>query len=202
MKENLKTETDSIVIKVAESEIERRQVYQLRYEVFTLELNDQRYADHEAKEFKDSDDVDGSILIVAKFENRVIGSVRLKPLKIRNFIGVEDYGFEQLAEFLAIETDQLLPIVGVLDRFVFVKDFRKGRALYRRLLDEWDNQAANCGVRVVVGAVNAGNSRLRNFYKRFLGYNEYPVVRTRDGKQFQCVYRLLNDELGGADVRV
>ena len=201
MNHNVNNKTDSIVIKVAESEIEKREAYQLRYEVFTIELNDQRYADHELREFRDSDDVDGSILIIAKSDNQVIGSVRLKPLKFRNFIGVDDYGFERLAEFLGIEEEQLLSSVAVLDRFVFAKDFRRGRTLYQKLLEEWDNQAARYGVKILVGAVKAQNVRLRNFYKRSLGYKEYPVVSTRDGSQFQCVCRLLNDELGGSDVR-
>jgi len=195
------TDYGSIVIKVAESEIEKRKAYQLRYEVFSVELNDQRYANHDLKEFKDSDDVDGSILIIAMFEDRVVGSVRLKPLKFRNFIGVEDYGFEKLAAFLELETEQLMHVVAVLDRFVFAKDFRKGRALYKRLLDEWDYQATNRGVEVLVGAVKAENERLRNFYEKFLGYKEYPVIGTRDGTLFQCVYRLLNDDLGELNVR-
>ena len=201
MNHNVNNKTDSIVIKVAESEIEKREAYQLRYEVFTIELNDQRYADHELREFRDSDDVDGSILIIAKSDNQVIGSVRLKPLKFRNFIGVDDYGFERLAEFLGIEEEQLLSSVAVLDRFVFAKDFRRGRALYQKLLDELDSQSVNYGVRVLVGAVKAENARLKNFYKRFLGYKEYPVIGTREGVQFQCFFRMLNDELGGSDVR-
>ena len=201
MSENLKTDIDSIVIKVAETDIEKREVYQLRYQVFALELDDQRYADHELKEFKDTDDINGSILIIAKFENRVIGSVRLKPLKFLNFIGVENYGFEKLAEFLEVETDQLLPVLAAVDRFCFAKDFRRGSKLCRRLLDGLESHAASLGLSVIIAAVDLKDKRLCNFYERFLGYKEYPVVGTQDETQFQCFYGLLNGNSGGSDVR-
>ena len=194
MSENLKTDIDTIVIKVAESDIEKREVYQLRYQVFALELDDQRYADHERKEFKDTDDVDGSIQVIAKSENRLVGSARLKPLRFRDFIGVEDYGLEKLAEFLERQTDQLLPVVAAVDRFVFAKEFRKGPALIGKFQDEFEYQAVELGVEVLVAAVNVENKRLRTFYKRFLGFKEYPVIGTRDAVRFQCSYRMLNNE--------
>lgn len=201
MNEKLTTEDDLIVIKVADCNREKRQAYQLRYEVFALELNDQRYADHDLQEFKDTDDVDESILIIAKSKNRVIGSVRLKPLMFRDFIGVEDYGFERLAEFLEFEPHELLLTVAAVDRFVFAKDSRKGRSLCRRLLDELECQAKALGVNVLVAAVDSEDARLRVFYRRFLGYKEYPVARTRDGVRFQCFYGLLNGISDGSDVR-
>ena len=139
--------------------------------------------------------------MIAKFENRVIGSVRLKPLRFREFIGAEDYGLDQLAEFIGFQPDELMSTVAAVDRFVFAKDFRRGRVLYRRLKDELEYQAVSLNVQVLVGAVNFEDTRLRVFYRRFLGYQEYPVVGNKEGARFQCFYLLLKDCLDGSNVR-
>ena len=63
---------EQITIRVAETEAEKLAAYQLRYQVFSEELGDERYANHESKEFRDSDDVESSVLFIAVAELSLI----------------------------------------------------------------------------------------------------------------------------------
>lgn len=68
---------DEIEIKLATTEAERHQAYHLRYQVFTREFGDERYADHVNEEFRDEDDGEQSHLVIAVAGDQVVGTFRV-----------------------------------------------------------------------------------------------------------------------------
>ena len=177
MNSHTKNDVDSLVIKVAKTNEEKRGAYRLRYDVFTRELNDGRYADHDLQEFRDSDDVEGAFVFIALEKANVVGTFRLKPLGNMEVIGVEAYGIPTLAKQLGVSLDSLRKTLAVIDRFTVSSDYR-GKSLFKQLFSFVEAFAVERGVCTLVGA--AESKRAVALYMRALGCSKYSVVGTRN----------------------
>ena len=182
---------EQITIRVAETEAEKLAAYQLRYQVFSEELGDDRYANHESKEFRDSDDVESSVQFIAVAENSVIGAVRLKLLKDHEFIGLEAYNLPKLAKLLNRSIEDLYASIGCMDRGVVHPDYR-GRRLIAKLMRRGEALAIKLGVDSLLSAAEVGNTAARKAFAK-IGYVEY-FVGTHNGTTCQCIYKVLNQE--------
>ena len=180
---------DNVVIKIAETQAEKLAAYRLRYDVFTREFNDDRYADHELQLFKDSDDVKESVLIIAIASGTVAGTVRLKPLPRREFIALERYQLSVLAKHLDIGIDLLRRKLGCLDRGVVKQEFR-GRRLMGRLFSAGEEIASSLNLEYLIVPVEVNNIAAQRSHFR-CGYRPYPVIGRHGTITCQCIYKVI-----------
>jgi N-acyl-L-homoserine lactone synthetase len=90
----------SIVLADAE---QRAAAHRLRYDVFTREMGDERYADHRRRVFVDESDEDlANPLLVALAGGDVVGSLRILPRRGRPVRHEHLSRFESLAATLAL----------------------------------------------------------------------------------------------------
>lgn len=183
---------EQIVIKVAETESEKQAAFRLRYQVFTMELSDDRYANHETKEFRDSDDVESAVQIVATARDEVIGCVRLKALRNREFLGFEAYNLAKLGTLLDRSTEDLHSSIGCMDRGVVHPDYR-GHKVIAKLMRKGEELASAMELDCLLGAPEVYNMAARKAYSK-IGYVEY-FVGTHNGTTCQCIYKVLDQHL-------
>ena len=179
---------DQFTIKVAESDLEKTAAYRLRYEVFFVEMKDERYADHETKEFRDSDDVEGSILFIALAGKDVIGTVRLKVLRYREFIGLEAYHLPTLAKLLNRDLVDLNMSIGCMDRGVVHPEYR-GKKLIAALMQKGEEFAISLPIDILLSAREFNNTSAGKATSN-LGYVEY-AIGTHNETTCQCIYKVL-----------
>ena len=180
--------SDQIVFQVAKSESEKKAAYRLRYEVFTLEEADQRYANHGTKEYKDSDDVDESVLFVAKSNDQVVGTARLKILSRREFIAVDQYHLSALAERLNENLGDISKHLGCMDRLVVSKPMRGG-SVAQRLANAGERFGKSLQIKYMVGNYKIDKTTIGMLYSA-LGYQKYAIGTHRD-VTCQCMYKVL-----------
>ena len=180
--------SDKIAFQVAESESDRKAAYRLRYEVFTIEEADQRYANHDTEEYKDSDDVDESVLFVAKSNDRVVGTARLKILSRREFIAVEQYHLSDLAARLKEDLSDISKKLGCMDRLVVSKTMRGG-SVAKGLADAGERFGKTLQIKYMVGNYKIDKTTVGMLYSA-LGYQKYAVGTYRD-VTCQCMFKVL-----------
>jgi GNAT superfamily N-acetyltransferase len=169
--------------------------FQLRYEVFSEEMQDHRYANHKSREWRDEDDIQASTILVAvDSSENVIATARLTPLPLHEFIGHEAYGFDKLAALLEMRVDDLRLVVARLDRVVVSKLWR-GRRVINKLISDLEQIALERGFTIIVGLVGVGNRRSIVMFGS-LGYKEYPVVAEYRGFTAQMLYKKLLEPMG------
>ena len=181
-----------VKISIAQTISEKSAAYRLRYDVFTTELGDERYANHETKEFKDEDDVDGSVIFIGKFGEDVVASCRLKPLQNREFIALDQYGLVALAQHLGREFTMLSQELAALDRAVVAKLWR-GSGITEAVFADLERTAIQQQVRTLVVAIEKSKRVHAVFYQRVLGFRSYPVTGEHRGLDCQCMYKLIGE---------
>ena len=192
--------TSNTEIRVCDSEAERRDVFRLRYDVFTLEKNDERYADHTTKEFRDSDDCPSALLIGVFLEEdaverslaipKLIGTARLTPGKQHHFIAWEKYDFPTLAEQLELTIEELEESVLRIDRVAIAKPFR-GSGLLTMLMQVIDQMAIENGGRILVGATKASDRVEIRVFSLF-GWRRYGRPTSYGSSEFQRMFKRLS----------
>ena len=188
--------TDDLTVHIASSE-QLTHAYHLRYQVFSEEMKDHRYADHANRVWRDEDDIPASQVVVAiDSSGGVVGTARLTPLRLHKFIGYEVYGFDVLARLLEISEEEVRAQVARLDRVVVSKPWR-GRRVVHKLVSSVEDLAWNCGSTIVVGVPGAGNRRSRVTFQR-LGYRDYPVSAEYRGFIAQLIYKRLTGPIVAA----
>ena len=180
--------SEQIVFQVANSESEKEAAYRLRYKTFTLEEADQRYANHDTKEYKDSDDVDESVIFVAKSNDEIVGTARLKILSRREFIAVDQYHLTALAERLNENLSHISKHLGCMDRLVVSKPMRGG-AVAKGLADAGERFGKTVLIKYMVGNYKIDKPTIGMLYEA-LGYQKYAIGTYRD-VTCQCMYKIL-----------
>jgi predicted GNAT family N-acyltransferase len=185
----------SVSIALARTEEDRRAAFALRYEVFTEEQGDERYADAREKTFKDELDTPHAIIFVAKNpDNDVVGTIRLTSRSRQAFIGDFAYGFPVLAGLMQLPCAVLTPQCCVIGRGVVRRDYRGGRT-FHDLLKICENHAKAEGNLALIAVVGEHNFSMSLLLKHD-GWRPYPVSSSRRGwKGFHLFkdLRSLND---------
>ena len=181
-----------ISISVAQTTSEKKAAYRLRYDVFTTELGDERYSNHEAKEFRDTDDVETSLIFVGKFGGETVGTCRLKLLRHQEFIALDQYHIGVLAKHLDCDIEALSKGLAAIDRAAVAKSWR-GTGLIKAMFNALETEAISLGARTLIGSVEQSEPALTVFYRRVLGYNAYAATGEHLGLKCQCLYKLLSD---------
>jgi len=102
----------TFIVKVADTLEERQSAYKLRYEVFSEEQNDNRYANHDRKEWADKDDTLGSTVFIAvSTTGETIGTIRYTPFQDRDIIAANLYDLPLLASLTNLHPSQIINFV-------------------------------------------------------------------------------------------
>ena len=98
---------ENIRIEVATDERLKFSAYQLRYNVFSLEGNDNRYADVNQKIYLDKWDAhpETQLLVALDNSSSVIGTLRYIPRRCGPYLGDESYAYDLVAEQLNLSID-------------------------------------------------------------------------------------------------
>lgn len=181
-------------VRVAATATERGIAYRLRYEFFTRELKDERYANHGTEQYFDSWDHDGSPVVVAWTpENQPIGTLRLAMRRLGSYLGDDLYQWGELARVVQIDEPSLLSAVGIISRGGVVKPFRRTRVM-SCMLDELERIARSEGIVVLLGAVEVDNFGSKRWIESN-GFRLYCISRSTDGFQGDFYYKDLRTPL-------
>ena len=170
---------------------DRHAVYRLRYEVFTKEGGDERYADHERQFFIDQDDGPQSRLVIAwDDDGQAIGTMRLTVLREHAFIANDCYGFEVLADLLSMNLEELRQRVIRGDRSVIASASR-GQGVLEHLQNAGEEYAASRGCDILVGSYRTdADERARRAWNK-QGWLEYPFIGNYNGYVAKLIYKQL-----------
>ncbi len=135
-----------------------QEVFRLRYQVYVEEFGDERFADHAAQQYSDSDDTNDTILLVARCvpSDAIVGTIRLKPLSRREFLTSELFDFAQLASALAMDTNAVKDLTVLLDRGVVASSHRR-LGVMNAMLCEAERWSIQLGCQVLLLAVAEHN---------------------------------------------
>jgi Acetyltransferase (GNAT) domain len=154
--------SDSIVIKVAETEAERLAVYRLRYEIYVGERGlVQKYADHATRTIVEPLDA-RSCLLVALLAGEVVGTLRI------NF--ARDGGLSDYEEFYEMKSvgDAHPARTAMVTKFMIAPAHRNGVVILRLCLACYD---IGCQHGIWFNFIDC-NPPLEKFFGR-LGYRAY-----------------------------
>lgn len=166
----------------------RMSAYRLRHEVFSREMGDHRYADHERQIWTDCDDGPQSkVIVVINDENEVVGTIRHTRLNDWEIIGKDAYGLTILAEILGLNVKDLESRSSRIDRAAIAMNWR-GKSIVRHLQEACERLAKSLGSDILIGIPGIENARSRKAYEK-LGWLEYPVVGTHGGFTAQMIYK-------------
>ncbi|MBN67886.1 MAG: hypothetical protein CME32_01220 [Gimesia sp.] len=180
---------DEIEIKLATTEAERHQAYHLRYQVFTREFGDERYADHVNEEFRDEDDGEQSHLVIGEINSNVICTARVTVLRDYKFLAADHFKFGVLAKYLGRDQFEIENTLARYDRLALMPSWR-GKGIARKIYEGVEKTAFNNNCKIIVANPLVENDKARLVLSR-QGFSDYPVVGTYKGTTCQCMYKVL-----------
>lgn len=171
----------------------KKLAYQLRYDVFTLEQGDQRYANHNDKTYMDIWDTLPSNLIIAYINNyHIIGTLRLIERKYGPYLGEEGYQYDLLSKNLDVSKEFLLDKISILTRGVVAKDYRS-LGVFSMMCDYANTLAVSMDSCISIAAIATDNSASKKFFGR-LGYKFYATGVNKNKWKGDYCYKLLNTD--------
>lgn len=181
---------DNFVIQIASSDSEREAALRLRYQVFTVEEGDVRYADHDRKIHSDICDSAINLIFIARDRpGDLAATLRLLVRKDGAFINEAAYKFDLLAATVNIELQELLMSICLIDRCVVAKEWRR-KGVFSNLLDVAKQHATAVGIKVMLVAVKKTNAPIINLFRQ-RGWNFYDEQASDAGCEFLHVCKLL-----------
>jgi predicted GNAT family N-acyltransferase len=144
---------------IIENEIDKTSCYKLRFDVFSNEEKDYRYAVN--NEFRDSLDLQTTTLIACKIEENIIGSLRFYPISLLN----NEQKINYKLDLIHFEDKRIY----IFDRVCVSKPHRK-KGIFKNLCDFAESQLTKESI--IVCAISKDKTDWINKYKSF-GYVEY-----------------------------
>jgi GNAT superfamily N-acetyltransferase len=152
-----------VTIRFAASEEERLAGLQIRYQVFTQEQRDDRYADHERMIFTDRMDGGYGRILIALADEKVVGTSRLSFRAQGPFLFDERYCWDVLAVKCGLTMDAVRLHTALWDRGAVLKAFRR-LGLFAKIEEFILDEAAKKGAHVIVGVVKGDNRSSLEFF--------------------------------------
>jgi putative hemolysin len=119
-----RTYPKSFTVKLAENEVERQQVFRLRYKVFVEEMNNCLLANPQKEEYDSYDPYCDHLIVVDHTVGEVIGTYRLLPGDRGHHCGFYSETFFDLSAFRTLSTMTL-----ELGRSCVAPEYRDGKAI-------------------------------------------------------------------------
>lgn len=169
-------------IKLATTEAEFEQAYQIRYQCLTLELGDESYANHLNKIYLDDDDLKCHRVFVAYVEDTLVATARLLLRKEQAFIADDFYDFAQLANSLGMTQEEMMRQAGLIDRVCVLHDYR-GHKIFRGFYEHICAEMLRNGCSILLAAIQQENIKSQTIFSHFgfTKWNELKVVHTWRG---------------------
>lgn len=180
---------DGFSIRLATTEPERRSVFQLRYEINVLDLQDHRYTVENTREWRDAlDELPSTRLLMLCHEENLIGTQRWVPRADSPFLQDALYDLEGFAAKEAISLEALYRVSVLADRAVLLKAYR-GTGIYAHLTEFGVGLARAAQFKYAFGAVASDNpTAVRAQIKQ--GFEPYLTQRYLN-KDWACLCRRL-----------
>ena len=131
--------------------------FRLRYEVFTEEQGDARYADHEQRMCCDALDNEQSQLLLAVTAEGIVGTSRLSFRSAGPFLSDESYRWDLFALELRETVHNLISSVALWDRGAVLPAFRRSGIL-SSMEQNVTSEARENGCCAVVAVVHSYNA--------------------------------------------
>lgn len=172
---------ENIRIAVATDESIKISAYQLRYNVFSLEGKDNRYADVNQKIYIDEwdDHPETQLLVALDNSSSVIGTLRYVPRRCGLYLGDESYAYNLVAEQLNLPIENLLHESIIITRGVIAQSYRN-QGIFHRMLLCGDQIALSCGCNYIIAAIDVDNEKSINLFKN-QGYVYYATTTNASG---------------------
>lgn len=179
-----------LTITTASSQEEREAAYRLRYKVFSLECGDYRHADATNGVYIDEFDTPKSSLIIAKDDKKVVGSLRMVPVKGEKYFNYNNH-YQKIACRLQLPVQRFETHAAVVSRGVIDSDYRNN-GLFSALLDEFDKLCGESQIFISVGAVASRNpGSLKTMLKN--GYEQFGICSMSENWEGTLIYKILNE---------
>ena len=158
-----------MIVKLAETDEDKKNAYEIRYKVFTKEMGNNAWANHEAKTFIDPWDQGSNRCFVAIIDNSYAATLRIVfkkevPLQFEQFLP-----FNLIARDLGLEVNEILLNLGYCERVAVLSQFRRTN-VFRSLFEHIHNYL-NCShdIKYVLGLIRKDNTRAIKVFKS-MGY--------------------------------
>jgi len=171
--------TSVIEIRLAVTPEEVHTALQLRYDVFTEEFGDERYADHSARIYRDQFDIPGALINIAVENDCIIGTMRVFERESGPYIGDEMHEWGKLAATLGKPEDEVIRGAVIVTRGAVARPFRR-LGILGGLIRHAHALAADRGRIVSLGTVAVGNEESARQLRR-AGYESYGVRQNQMG---------------------
>jgi len=178
---------NDIEISIAETEEELNQAYRLRYQVFSLEEGDYRYADKEAEVFKDYTDNGKHPIFIAKYNKKIIGTGKVAFRKTEPFLGDEYYHYDLLAEMVGLHVDELMTCVALFERIALDTKYRNN-GIATMMLNKMEEYSISQRIKYILIAVKSNKLELINLWKN-KGFKVYTVSDYSGIYNFSLMYK-------------
>ena len=187
----------NFTLKKADTEAEKQQAYEVRYQCLTLETGDELYANHEVKTFVDKLDVTKKTTLFVVIDNntdKVVATQRVVFRKDVVFTADEIYPYKKLATILNTTEEDIIARASLIDRSSVLKEYRIIKpSLFSRL---WYNSIDTLRKKVRnpinVNFVSVNNQKTVDMMiKKFdlIAFDDKTVYK---GKEFYFLYKVLN----------
>lgn len=161
------------------------QVYRLRYEVFALEQGREAFADHVNQKWIDTHDQYERKIIVAVYDLKVIGTMRVVYRRSGPIIQEESYLLPTLAETVGETYPSFIEKLALIDRGAVNTEFR-GRRLWNAMLAECMKTAYE-GNNIGFCLGTTSDPKLFRSMER-LGWIQYCSLMNSWGLTSECFY--------------
>ncbi len=186
----------NFTLKIAETEAEKQQAYEVRYQCLTLEKGDKLYADHEVKTFIDKLDATGKTTLFVVIDNnidKVVATQRVVFRKDVVFTADEIYPYSKLAKILNSSEEDIIARAALIDRSSVLKEYRVIKpSLYTRL---WYN-SVDILRKNIRNPINVNFVSVNNQKSVDMMINKFDLIALEDktvyrGKEFYFLYKIL-----------
>jgi len=173
---------------IASDPVDYFKAYQLRFQVFTEEQGDTRYANFDNQTYTDIyDQGDQAILLVAKDGKRVIATQRLIHRKYGPYLGDHLLQYEILANLFSLPKNEILEKLFIRTRSVVDANYR-GQGVFSNLVRSGEQIARSQGGICIIGVVDQKKTEVRQI-NRSLGYKPYGICDSFSGLEGELIYR-------------
>jgi GNAT superfamily N-acetyltransferase len=151
----------SIVVATADTPKDIESALRLRYEVFTVEASDTRYANHVTRTYSDPTDTQRAKIVIARDGGTTVGTLRLTFRADGPFIADALYRFPLILCEPVTHPGANLTAIALVDRVVVHRSCR-GRGILPRMLEHAVELARARGCTYMVMAVAAASARMQS----------------------------------------
>jgi GNAT superfamily N-acetyltransferase len=161
----------TITLETAQTAEDRHAAYKLRYEIFSEEYGDQRWANQSLKTYQDPYDIPQNPLIIARLNNEIIGTVRGVCRKHGIYLSDHPFAFDLLGKKLSISETSLHNRCMFITRAAVKAEFRR-KSIFQVMFNKLESVAKENNTNILIADVEATKPRVQRLFEKF-GFHIY-----------------------------